>query len=100
MRRMSKIGVTGAALALATVGLSSPAQAASSEIHRGKTGCFSWSWAEGWTTTTVYYRNTCSYEASMNVWWQDGRTSRMKKVTAAGGASGSVKNSGDFKRID
>ncbi|GLV84127.1 hypothetical protein Slala03_38160 [Streptomyces lavendulae subsp. lavendulae] len=102
MRRISRISgvavTTG--VALAAMGLSSPAYAAAESMHRGTTGCFNWSWADGVSTTTVYYSNTCDRTASINIWWQDGSTSRMKKVTAGAGEQGSVKNSGTVKRID
>ncbi|MGW6985080.1 hypothetical protein ACWGE1_37440 [Streptomyces sp. NPDC054932] len=99
MRRISSIAVT-AGLVLATAGLSSPAYAAADGMHRGKSGCFNWSWADGISTTTVYYSNTCDKTASMNIWWQDGAISKMKKVTAGAGAKGSIKNTGTVKRID
>ena len=34
--------------------------AGSAQAERGKDGCFTYSYDEGWSSTTVYYHNTCN----------------------------------------
>lgn len=94
------LGKTMAAAALA-VGLSAafalPAQAATAapmSTHRGSSGCFNWSWADGTTTTTIYYHNTCSTTKHLCVWWKDGQENNLHRITAGADAKGHLKEPG------
>jgi hypothetical protein len=97
---MRMLGKTMAAAALA-VGLSAafalPAQAATAapmSTHRGSSGCFNWSWADGTTTTTIYYHNTCSTTKHLCVWWKDGQENNLHRITAGADAKGHLKEPG------
>lgn len=37
--------------------------------HRGVNGCFAYSWAPGWFTTTLYWHNRCSTRHRIEVVW-------------------------------
>jgi hypothetical protein len=100
MKRISKF-VAVAAITLGACGtLSIPAQAATPNTvvakskHTGTSGCFNWSWADGTSTTTIYYHNTCSTTKHLCVWWKSGNTDTLHKLTAAGGAKGHRKEDG------
>jgi hypothetical protein len=97
---MRMLGKTVAAAALA-VGMSAafalPAQAATAapmSTHRGTSGCFNWSWADGTTTTTIYYHNTCSTTKHLCVWWKDGQVNSLHRITAGGDEKGHLKKPG------
>lgn len=103
---MKILGKSLAATVL-TVGLGAaftlPAQAATMSpmsTHRGSTTCFNWSWADGNTTATIYYHNTCSTTKHLCVWWKDGQENNMHRVTAAGDAKGHLKEPGTIKSQD
>lgn len=55
MRKVATILVTTLLTAGALVFAAGSAQA-----ERGKDGCFNYSYERGWSTTTVYYHNTCN----------------------------------------
>lgn len=97
---MRMLGKTVAAAALA-VGMSAafalPAQAATAapmSTHRGSSGCFNWSWADGTATTTIYYHNTCSTTKHLCVWWKDGQVNSLHRITAGGDEKGHLKEPG------
>ncbi|MGW2238754.1 hypothetical protein [Streptomyces sp. NPDC001759] len=62
--------------------------------HRGSSGCFNWSWADGTTTTTIYYHNTCSTTKHLCVWWKDGQENNLHRITAGGDEKGHLKEPG------
>ncbi|MET9291916.1 hypothetical protein [Streptomyces sp. NPDC003077] len=103
MRRISK-AVVAASMAVATLGIAAPASQAATagadDMHRGRSGCFNWSWADGVSTTTVYYHNTCNKKASLYIWWKNGAVDQMKRVDAGPGGSGHIKHVGTVKSID
>ncbi|MFJ9542012.1 hypothetical protein ACIRPX_32790 [Streptomyces sp. NPDC101225] len=69
-------------------------------MHRGSSGCFNWSWADGTATSTIYYHNTCSTTEHLCVWWKDGKENNLHRITARGGAKGHLKESGTIKSQD
>ncbi|MFI7405894.1 hypothetical protein ACIBW9_36425 [Streptomyces sp. NPDC049541] len=100
---MKIFGKSVAAVAL-TVGMSAafalPAQAATASpmsTHRGTSGCFNWSWADGTTTATIYYHNTCNTTRDLCVWWRDGSVHRLHRLTAAADAKGHRKENGTIE---
>ncbi|WP_326584092.1 hypothetical protein OG889_37125 [Streptomyces sp. NBC_00481] len=100
MRSIAKIGVTATALLATGLALATPAQAAADAKHTGRSGCFNWSWADGVSTTTVYYHNICDKKATINIWWKDGKVEYMKADTVAADGKGHLKHTGDVKSID
>ncbi len=40
-------------------------------MHRGQSGCFSWSWKPGPWTTTVYWHNQCSTTKTLRIAWSE-----------------------------
>lgn len=80
-------------------GARDPAQAAADAKHTGRSGCFNWSWADGVSTTTVYYHNICDKKATINIWWKDGKVEYMKADTVAADGKGHLKHTGDVKSI-
>ncbi|WP_327730572.1 hypothetical protein OG250_36535 [Streptomyces sp. NBC_00487] len=99
MRSIAKIGVTATALLATGLALATPAQAAADAKHTGRSGCFNWSWADGVSTTTVYYHNICDKKATINIWWKDGKVEYMKADTVAADGKGHLKHTGDVKSI-
>ncbi|MYW64801.1 hypothetical protein GTY65_12100 [Streptomyces sp. SID8379] len=79
-----------AALACAPLLVSSFPAAAVDTVHRGRTGCFSWSWKDGGVlTTTVYYRNSCSTAHTLRIRWSS-EASGTEDIRVKGGAKGSA----------
>jgi hypothetical protein len=99
MRYIAKVGVTATALLATGLALATPAQAAADAKHTGRSGCFNWSWADGISTTTVYYHNICDQKATINIWWKDGKVEYMKADTVRAGGKGHLKHTGDVKSI-
>ncbi|MFF3155034.1 hypothetical protein [Streptomyces sp. NPDC057910] len=62
--------------------------------HRGSSGCFNWSWADGVSTTTVYFHNTCNYTSTINIWWRQGGSDYMRASTVAADGKGSLWHDG------
>ncbi|WP_336050370.1 hypothetical protein [Streptomyces sp. CA2R101] len=61
-------GIAAAAaafLALSTAGPASAAELSAQSTHRGTVGCFSYSWADGTATYTVYYHNNCGKKSAI-----------------------------------
>ncbi|MBO1334703.1 hypothetical protein [Streptomyces sp. VRA16 Mangrove soil] len=78
-----------AALTLSTLVGVVPADAADT-VHRGRTGCFSWSWKDGGVlTTTVYYRNRCTTTHTLRIHWSS-EASGDEDIKVKGGAKGST----------
>ncbi|MFD4503057.1 hypothetical protein [Streptomyces sp. NPDC058457] len=103
---MKILGKAVAAAAL-TAGLSAafalPAQAATvtpMSTHRGSVPCFNWSWADGTSTTTIYYHNTCDTTQHLCVWWKDGQENNLHRITAAADEKGHLKEPGTIKSQD
>ncbi|MER6734702.1 hypothetical protein [Streptomyces puniciscabiei] len=73
MRKALRAAALASAAALIAVGATAvPASAAEMQPmskHTGKAGCFSWSWSDGWVTTTVYWRNTCDHAEYLYISW-------------------------------
>ncbi|MBX7468197.1 MULTISPECIES: hypothetical protein [Streptomyces] len=67
--------------------------------HRGSSGCFNWSWADGVSTTTVYFHNTCNYTSTINIWWRQGGSDYMRASTVAADGKGSLWHDGSVKSI-
>ncbi|MCU1679459.1 MAG: hypothetical protein JWQ81_198 [Amycolatopsis sp.] len=89
------------AIAFAVTGTASAAPAQPASKHTGTAGCFNWSWADGTSTTTVYYHNTCNHSEQIHIWWQVSSTvERLHAPTVAAGAKGHVKEDGKVKSID
>ncbi|WP_330231709.1 hypothetical protein OHA40_03940 [Nocardia sp. NBC_00508] len=62
--------VFATAIAAAPTALAQPmAPFQAVDMHRGEAGCFAWSWADGNTTTTVYWHNRCSTEKTLLIEW-------------------------------
>ncbi|GHD94298.1 hypothetical protein [Streptomyces naganishii] len=101
MRSMAKIAVT-ASMLLAGVAVATPAQAAtaSSGLTKGRSGCFNYSYGDGISTTTVYFHNICKTEATINIWWKDGKVEYMKAATVPADGKGHLKHTGSIKEID
>lgn len=99
MRSIAKVAVTASVL-LAGMAVATPAQAAADSKHTGRSGCFNWSWADGISTTTVYFHNICDHKATINIWWKDGQVEYMKAANVAADGKGSLKHTGDVKSID
>jgi hypothetical protein len=87
MRRTAKIL---AAALLAAGGLAVAAGSASA-AERGETanGCVSYSYDEGWVTTTVYYNNRCSTPRTFTIYYNDGCGN--KTITVPGNTKGHYK---------
>ncbi|WP_133913349.1 hypothetical protein [Streptomyces sp. NBC_00582] len=100
MRSMVKLAATTASVLLAGIAIATPAQAAADSKHTGRSGCFNWSWADGISTTTVYFHNICDHKATINIWWKDGAVEYMKAATVAADGKGNLKHTGDVKSID
>ncbi|WP_377268263.1 hypothetical protein [Peterkaempfera sp. SMS 1(5)a] len=102
MKRFAKI-VTAAAMTVGACAVAVPAQAATAvpqSTHRGTAGCFNWSWADGTTTTTIYYHNTCGKSADLCVWWRDGKFDDLHRITAGAGVHGHRKETGAISSIE
>ncbi|MFD9005149.1 hypothetical protein ACFV0T_30080 [Streptomyces sp. NPDC059582] len=99
MRSIAKVAVTASVL-LAGLAVATPAQAAADSKHTGRSGCFNWSWADGVSTTTVYFHNICDKKATINIWWKDGRVDVMRAATVAADGKGHIKHAGSVKSID
>ena len=97
MNRVTKFvaaAVVPAALLLASAGT------ASASTHRGTSGCFNWSWADGDVSATVYYHNTCSKTEELTIWWKAYPNRHiMHTVTAKAGAKGHIKEDGTIESI-
>ncbi|WP_338699962.1 hypothetical protein V2W30_25085 [Streptomyces sp. Q6] len=79
-----------AALTGATLLATPAAPAAADTVHRGTTGCFSWSWQDGGTlTTTVYYRNHCRTAHTFRIRWSS-EASGTEDIDVGGGDKGST----------
>lgn len=98
MRKTLRTAAMASAAALIAVGATAvPASAAEMQPmskHTGSAGCVNWSWADGWTTTTVYYHSTCSQTWWVNVEFNHDTT---KSDLVAPGGKGSLKGTGSFK---
>ncbi|WP_156095111.1 hypothetical protein [Nocardia lijiangensis] len=66
---MSKL-LAGVVLAAASVGVG-VATAAPASAERGETGCFTYSYDKGWSTTTVYYHNRCGAMRKLAIYHPD-----------------------------
>ncbi|WP_280262379.1 hypothetical protein [Nocardia wallacei] len=66
MRKTGKL-ILGAGIAVAAIGLT-PATASAAE---GVSGCFSYSYEPGITTTTVYYHNRCDVGREITIRLKD-----------------------------
>ncbi|MEU3711878.1 hypothetical protein [Streptomyces catenulae] len=96
MRNRSIIAALGTAAAAVLAFGAGPASADSGpgptiqRTHRGSTGCFNWSWADGTVTTTVYWHNTCKTSHFLRVRFGDTghcfQTAGHKKAHATFGA--------------
>lgn len=74
---------------------------ASASTHRGTSGCFNWSWADGTISATVYYHNTCNRTETINIWWKaSGGRHIMHAATVKAGAKGHIKEDGTVESID
>ncbi|WP_152627311.1 hypothetical protein [Streptacidiphilus melanogenes] len=91
----SALGVAG----VADAATPSPTLVRPMSYHSGSSGCFNWSWADGITSTTVYYHNTCNYTATLDIWWKTGSVQSLHAVTAKAGAKGSIKENGSISSI-
>lgn len=92
-----------ASLVAGSVAIAAPAQAATAtpmSMHRGTSGCFNWSWADGVSTTTVYFHNTCNYTSTINIWWQQGSSTYMRASTVGPDGKGSLWHDGSVRSID
>ncbi|MEV3861243.1 hypothetical protein AB0J38_43915 [Streptomyces sp. NPDC050095] len=59
-------------------------------VHRGATGCFTWSWKDGGIfTTTVYYRNRCRTAHTFRIRWSSA-ASGTEDIRVGGWAKGST----------
>ncbi|WP_353944448.1 hypothetical protein ABII15_24515 [Streptomyces sp. HUAS MG91] len=59
-------------------------------VHRGVTGCFSWSWKDGGAlTTTVYYRNRCDTAHTLRIRWSSAASGN-EDIKVKAGAKGST----------
>ncbi|WP_265559583.1 hypothetical protein [Streptomyces hygroscopicus] len=99
MRSIAKAAVTASVL-LAGMAIATPAQAAADSKHTGHSGCFNWSWADGISTTTVYFHNTCNTTSTINIWWKDGQFEDMRAATVPADGKGHLKHTGTVKSID
>lgn len=101
MNRVSKAVAAFAAVPVLALALAGTASAAPASVHRGTSGCFNWSWADGNVTATVYYHNTCSDTEQIHIWWRlTGGTEELHAPKVAAGAKGHIKNSGTVISID
>ncbi|WP_420035326.1 hypothetical protein ACN2WE_25845 [Streptomyces sp. cg28] len=82
---------TAALVAASLLGGASPALALTSDtVHRGVTGCFSWSWKDGGAlTTTVYYRNRCDTAHTLRVRWSSAASGN-EDIKVGAGEKGST----------
>lgn len=72
MNRKLRAALASAAALLAVSAAAGPASAAEMQPmskHTGTTGCFNWSWADGWDSTTVYFHNTCKTTHVIEITW-------------------------------
>ncbi|MCS0601827.1 hypothetical protein NX794_11455 [Streptomyces sp. LP11] len=103
MRSIAKAAITASVL-LAGMAVATPAQAATTSAaaskHTGHSGCFNWSYADGISTTTVYFHNVCKTKATINIWWKDGQFEDMRAATVAADGKGHLKHTGSVKSID
>lgn len=74
-------------MALGAIGISTAPASAADKVHRGKDGCFSWSWEDGGVfTTTIYLKNNCKTTHKAEIIWTNGAESH---VTLKAGQKGS-----------
>lgn len=67
-------------------------------MHRGKAGCFTWSYDDsGWASTTVYYHNTCQTKRTIAIDFAGEMTA--KSASVKGGGSGHINGDGDVDAI-
>ncbi|MGE7439920.1 hypothetical protein [Kitasatospora sp. NPDC001175] len=77
-RLPSRTAVALAAAAVTVGSIAVPASAATAGTarlraqHSGTSGCFNWSWADGWTTSTLYFHNTCRRKEWLHIEWSSG----------------------------
>jgi hypothetical protein len=72
MNRKLRAALASTAALLAVSAAAGPASAAEMQPmdkHTGTSGCFNWSWADGWDSTTVYYHNTCTTTHVIEITW-------------------------------
>ncbi|GAA4086762.1 hypothetical protein GCM10022284_23940 [Streptomyces hundungensis] len=101
MRKLMKAAIA-ASLVVGSIAITAPAEAATASpmsTHRGSSGCFNWSWADGVSTTTVYFHNTCNYTSTINIWWRQGGSDYMRASTVAADGKGSLWHDGSVKSI-
>ncbi len=82
--RVASVAV--ASVVAAGLGVGVGAAPASAAVHRGVSGCFSWSWGDGNVSVTVYWHNRCTTKHKLNIKYSLGWTT--KKYTAVVGANG------------
>lgn len=102
MRKSSMVGVIAGALlgisALPAAAAPQPGEAQMYTMHRGKSGCFTWSYDDsGWNSSTVYYHNTCKTRH----WIQIGFTRQISDAyfPVKAGEKGHRKGDGDVKYV-
>ncbi|MGY0018317.1 hypothetical protein [Streptomyces sp. cg35] len=79
-----------ALVAAALTGALLTALPAADTVHRGTTGCFTWSWKDGGVlTTTVYYRNRCAAAHTFRIHWSSA-ASGTEDIRVKGGEKGST----------
>ncbi|MCZ1010800.1 hypothetical protein [Streptomyces lydicus] len=68
-RAIAVVTGTAAVAIMTTAGPAAAATATTMSTHRGTSGCFSWSCADGNVTTAVYSHNTCSSAHKIHISW-------------------------------
>ncbi|MGW3122967.1 hypothetical protein ACWDBW_38630 [Streptomyces sp. NPDC001107] len=89
-------------LAVAATAFATPAQAATLtplSTHRGTSGCFNWSWADGNTTATIYYHNTCKSTKQLVVTWETGLIKTAITFKVPGNHKGHDKEDGTIVKV-
>jgi hypothetical protein len=85
----TRMAVVATASVVATgfgVGLGTAPAAA--DVHRGVSGCFSWSWGDGNSSVTVYWHNRCHNKRKLNIKYSLGWTTKKYTAVVKSGGKG------------
>ncbi|MDF5754985.1 hypothetical protein [Spongiactinospora sp. TRM90649] len=89
LRTRAAVVVAASIAATGLIGVG--ATPASAGVHRGVTGCFSWSWGDGNTSVTVYWHNRCKSKRKLNIKYSLGWTTKKYTAVVKGDGKGHKK---------